>query len=153
MPLLPQGLFPPWFEPAPSQLFLELLSTGLTILTVRVLGHSFLLKAILWAGQRVVKYPFPGSFHCGYEWRELGMLGTGSTLIFPYPARLPRAGALVSQFGAGLLWGVNPGWGQDSIPPCVCVCTGERVPRGLHSTLKLFPYLIVAQVSAIRVTH
>lgn len=66
------------------------------------------------------------------------MLGTGSTLIFPYPARLPRAGALVSQFGAGLLWGVNPGWGQDSIPLCVCVHWGAR-PSGFAQHIKAIP--------------
>lgn len=47
--------------------------------------------------------------------------------------------------------------GWDPVPPrvgkCVCVHTQECVPWGLHSTLKLFPYLIAAQVSAIRVIY
>lgn len=43
------------------------------------------------------------------------------------------------------------------LPQCVCkymcVHAQECVLRGLSSMLKPFPYLIVAQVSAIRVTH
>lgn len=99
-----------------------------------------------------MNYLLPGSLCYGHEGAEPGIW-----FDFPFPCQVQGRSSSIPIPGQSCRGDQIRAGGRDPVLPhvceCVCMYTQECVLWGLHSTLKLFPYLIMAQVSAIRVIH